>query len=113
MQKRETGFTLVELVIVIVVVGVLSAYAAMKSSSAGVYSLFSQAQTMASDLRHAQSLATTLGVTLRISVTAGTNGSYSVSCVTSTTSPCNGVANSSKGWRFGCCTISAPRWPIP
>ena len=92
-QSKQAGFTLVELIIVIVAVGVLSAYAAMKHGSAGLYTLLSQAQTMASDIRHAQALATTLGVTLRISVSAGVNGSYSVSCLTATTSPCNATAN--------------------
>ncbi len=90
-RKHQAGFTLIELVIVIVVAGVLTAYAAMKTSSSGVYSLYSQSQTMASDLRHAQALAITLGRSLRVSIAPGVNGSYSVGCAASTASPCNAI----------------------
>ena len=70
-------------------VGILAAYAIMKNGSAGVYSLLSQAQTIAGDVRHVQALATTWGKSLRITAVAGTNGSYSVSCVTTAAFPCN------------------------
>ncbi|ROZ68593.1 prepilin-type N-terminal cleavage/methylation domain-containing protein [Ramlibacter sp. WS9] len=92
-RTLQAGFTLIELIIVIVVIGVLSVYAAVKNGSSGDYTLHSQAQTMVSDLRHAQALATTLGKSLRISIITGTNGSYSVSCVTPGASPCNSVVN--------------------
>ena len=85
----RAGFTLVELVIVIVVLGIVSVYAAMKSVSAAEATLPSQAQKMASDIRHTQTLAYTWGKRLRISITSGVNGSYSVSCVTAGASPCD------------------------
>lgn len=98
---KEAGFTLLELVIVVVVVGVLSAYAMMKNGSASVFSLLSQAQTMASDIRHAQALATVWGKRLRIDAD-GTNGVYTVSCVTSGVSPCDvsPVINPATGEEF-------------
>jgi type II secretory pathway pseudopilin PulG len=83
---------LIELVIVMVLVGALSAYVLITNASPGAYTVLSQAQTMASNLRHVQTLASTLGKTLRVSVTTGANGSYSVTCVTPGASPCNSSA---------------------
>jgi hypothetical protein len=51
-------------------------------------SLPSQAQTLASDIRHAQTLAYTSGKRMRFTVTAGPNGTYGVTCVTAP-APCN------------------------
>lgn len=83
------GFTLIELVIVIVMISILSTYAIIKSATASEITLPSQAQKFASDIRHVQVLANSWGKSLRLSITPGTNGSYSVSCVTSDSSPCN------------------------
>ena len=83
--KRQAGFTLVELIIVIVALGVLTAYAVMKSVPAAELTLPSQAQTLASNIRHAQTLAYTTGRSLRLTITTGANGTYSVSCVTAGT----------------------------
>ena len=101
-KKRETGLTLVELVIVLVVVGIISAYALTRNSSASVYTLVSQAQTMASDIRHAQMLASSWGKSLRMTSVAGTDGTYSFSCVTSGAFPCNSspVLNPATGQAF-------------
>jgi MSHA pilin protein MshC len=99
---REAGFTLMELIIVLVVVGLLSAYALMRNSSSSVFSLLSQAQTMASDVKHVQTMATVWGKSLTISATAGTNGTYSVSCSTVGAAPCNTnpVINPATGTAF-------------
>lgn len=101
---KASGFTLIELVIVIVLVGVLSAYAMMKNGSSSVFSLVSQAQTMASDIRHAQALATVWGKRLRITATDGANGVYEVSCDDSAdvAPPCdtNPVINPATGRAF-------------
>ncbi len=73
----QNGFTLVELIIVIVVLGIVSAYAVMKGVSVAEVTLPSQAQKMASDIRHAQTLAYTSGKRMCLAITAGT---YSVNC---------------------------------
>ncbi|MEK7752209.1 MAG: prepilin-type N-terminal cleavage/methylation domain-containing protein [Acidobacteriota bacterium] len=84
----QTGFTIIELIIVIVVVGILSAYAAMRGGlSSSELSLPSQAEKMASDIRRAQALAYTSGKRVRLTVAAGANGTYAVACVTVPT-PC-------------------------
>lgn len=84
-----TGFTLIELIIVIVILGFLGTYVAIKSISTAAMTLPSQAQKLASDIRHAQMLATSWGKSLRLSINPGVNGSYSVSCITLGVSPCN------------------------
>ena len=85
LSDSQTGFTLVELVIVIVVLGVMSAYATMKRSSPAEITLPSQAQKMASDIRHTQTLAYTWGKRMRLSVaTPGANGTYRVICFAGT-----------------------------
>jgi prepilin-type N-terminal cleavage/methylation domain-containing protein len=88
-MRRQTGFTLVELVIVIITIGVISTYAMVMNGSSGTYAVASQAESLARDLRHAQSLAHTWGRSLRVTVSPGENGTYSVSCVTAGTYPCN------------------------
>ena len=88
LRDTQTGFTLVELVIVIVVLGIMSVYAMMKGASPAEMSVPSQAQKLASDIRHAQTLAYTSGNRMRLTITAGANGTYGVTCVTGTM-PCN------------------------
>jgi len=88
-SRGSTGFTLVELVIVMLVIGVLAVYAVAANGSSALYSLSSQAQGLARDMRHVQALATSWGRSLRVTAVAGTNGSYSVSCVTAGAAPCD------------------------
>ena len=73
-----------ELMIVIVALGIMSAYAVMRTLSPSEMTVPSQAQTMAGDIRHVQALATTWGRRMRITI-SGTG--YSVSCVDGGT-PC-------------------------
>jgi prepilin-type N-terminal cleavage/methylation domain-containing protein len=88
--SASAGFTLIELMIVVVIVGVVAAIAFMNNNSAATYTLLSQGELLAANLRHTQALATTWSRSLGVGLSAGTNGTYTVSCVTaSTTSPCN------------------------
>ena len=84
MRDSQTGFTLVELIIVIAVLGVVSAVVMMRGVSPAAMTVPSQAQTLASDIRHVQALSTSLGRRMRITFT--TTG-YVVSCV-NPVSPC-------------------------
>ena len=87
MQKRPShaGFTVIELIMVMALLGILSAYAVMRNVSPAEVTLPSQAQKMASDIRHAQTLASTWGRRLRISTDSA---SYSVTCTSSVVAPC-------------------------
>ena len=80
----QTGFSLVELIIVIAVLGVISAYAVMSGVSPAEVTLPSQAQTLASNIRQAQTLAFTSGSRMRITApsVATANANYTVTCVT-------------------------------
>jgi MSHA pilin protein MshC len=57
---KEEGFTIIELVIVIVLIGMISAYITFNWSGSRI-NLDGQAQQLASDLRYTQSLAMTQG----------------------------------------------------
>lgn len=66
-----------ELLIVIVLLGILSAYYSMKSISSADATLPSQAQKLAADLRHAQTLAVTCGESWRVTYSSdSTNKTY-------------------------------------
>jgi prepilin-type N-terminal cleavage/methylation domain-containing protein len=84
-RRRSAGFTLIELLIVMVVFGTMSAYVVMRSTPAGELTLPSQAQKMASDIRRVQSLASSWGQRLRVTVDAG---GYSVRCASAVLPPC-------------------------
>lgn len=111
-RSASRGFTLIEMVIVMLVITIMSAYAFAKNGSPSVYSIKSQADTLAADIRHIQSLSMNWGRSLRI--TRSSTG-YTVSCVTSGTSPCNSstVTNPTTGSSYAVTlansmTISGP-----
>jgi len=85
---RQDGLTLFGLLVALVVVSILAAYAAMRINSSAENTLAFQAQRMASDIRHMKTLGTTWGKALSFVTVAGTNGTYEVRCTTSTVSPC-------------------------
>lgn len=60
-QQASAGFTLLEMVIVILLLGILGTYAAPSAFNASKMTLDAQARTLASDLQRAQLLATTTG----------------------------------------------------
>ena len=84
MNKDSRGFTLVELVIVIVLASILAAYAVVKWPSDSELKLPAQASLLASHIRHTQALAMHWGQPLRLTISSG---AYSVSCVTASASP--------------------------
>lgn len=82
---RVLGYTLIELIVVLVLVGILSAFVVSKAMPrAGESTAGYQAQRLASDLRHAQMLALAWGRALTFTAVSG---SYSVVCV-ATGGPC-------------------------
>lgn len=88
--KVPAGFTLVELVIVIVVLSILALYAAMRGTSTGEATLSSQSEQLARDIRHLQMLAATKGQHLQLrAAPAG----YSVACVPGGPNGCDGTAD--------------------
>lgn len=87
-HQLQAGFTLVELVIVIVALAVLSVYAAILSVAPQEANLPSQAEQLARDIRHLQMLAATNGQHLRLNATAG---GYNVTCISGGPNPCNGT----------------------
>ncbi|MBE7939291.1 MULTISPECIES: prepilin-type N-terminal cleavage/methylation domain-containing protein [Ramlibacter] len=83
----QAGFTLVELVIVLVLVGILSAYIIALNTNSSALTARSQADKLASDIRHAQSLAMTWSQPLQFNISAT---GYSIRCTSTTAgSPCN------------------------
>ena len=87
MHKDCSGFTLIETVIVVILLGVLAVNMAIHWPADDELKLPAQAELMASHIRHLQALALYWGQPLRLSISSG---SYSVSCVTASASPpCN------------------------
>jgi type II secretory pathway pseudopilin PulG len=88
-RRPAAGFTLLEVIYVIVMAVVLASIAMMKLVTPGTLTLHGQAQSLADVVRRAQSLAMMRGQRMSASVTtSGANGTLSITCATGTT-PCN------------------------
>ena len=87
------GFTLIELVVVIVLVSILSAMVALRLSAATDSAVVTDADQLRRNLSHVQALALGWGARLRLTVAA--NGlSYSVTCRTALArAPCVAVGD--------------------
>lgn len=91
--KRQRGFTLLELVAVILVLGILATFAAVRWRAIDSYTATTQADQLARDIRHVQTLAISWGLPLRVSVNAG-GTAYSVVCVNGVgVAPCVAAGN--------------------
>jgi len=87
-RRTTPGFTLVEVIFTIVLLGLFAKFAMMKLLTPATLTLPAQAQSLADVIRRAQSLAVVRGERTRVSVTAtGVNGRIAVACPAST--PCN------------------------
>lgn len=84
----QSGFTLIELVMILVLLGILAAVAIPRFSGYGAIKQGNAVLKIASDIRYAQNRATTTQKRSRVSFTA--NGYTIVSCATSSTCPCPG-----------------------
>lgn len=64
----QSGFTLVELIVVLVLLGIFSALVSVRWRSAGAYTVRTQADLLAANIQHIQSLSSTQGRLLRLNV---------------------------------------------
>jgi len=87
-RRAVAGFTLVEMIFTIVLLGVLAQFAMMKLVTPATMTLPAQAQSLADLIRRGQSLAVVRGERTQVAVTtSGANGRVAVACPAST--PCN------------------------
>lgn len=88
-MHQQRGFTLVELVMIIIITSILAAYAVNRFGSAGGATGSTEAAHFARDLRHAQMLAITLRRQLCVNAAGST---YSVRDTAGSPPTCNGSA---------------------
>lgn len=75
MKQQSKGYTLIELVTVILVVAILAVFIGIKTPSTTTYSLSSVTEQLRRDLRYTQSLALSLNMDYSLNISAS---SYSI-----------------------------------
>lgn len=68
MPTKQAGFTLVELIMVIVLLAIVAATVSIRWTSAGEHTVPVQADLLAGNIRHLQALATAQGRSLRLNI---------------------------------------------
>ncbi|KTD53634.1 hypothetical protein Lsan_4044 [Legionella santicrucis] len=92
-MRRISGFTLIELIIIILIIGLIVLFFGMKTPSMSLYSLSSITEQLRRDIRYTQVLATSLNTNYSIILSTNgytispnpPNGAYSVSMPTGIT----------------------------
>ncbi len=97
-QTLYNGFTLLEFVIIILMIGILSATVSLKLSAPGQHSVTTQADVFRRDLSHIQLLAISTDQRLRLSVNTG--GYTVATCTTSACSATNPLNDPATGQNF-------------
>jgi MSHA pilin protein MshC len=93
MKLQSKGFTLLELIIILIVTSILSAYVLMRAPSSSLYTQSSAAEQVRRDIRYTQSLAMSLNASYSINFSANgytitpppPNGAYSITMPTGVT----------------------------
>lgn len=92
LRAAQQGFTLVELVVVMLIIGIIGGIAAETSPSATL-NLGAQADQLASDLRYTQMLELTRGASYCLKVTATGYQILGNACTTAVSNPGSGLGN--------------------
>ena len=81
--SREYGFTLIEMVVVLILIGILAVTFVERSSSKGALTFAAQAQQLASDIRYVQTLSMTRGERYCLNLTSTGYSMTMTNCSTS------------------------------
>lgn len=83
MAYRHAGFTLIELVVVLILIGILAVTFVPRTSSKGSLTFAGQAQQLASDIRYVQTLSMTRGQRYCLNLTSTGYSMTMTNCSTS------------------------------